>query len=319
MKKKGKEEDEKEDEEEVILGNLKLRVLLVRDPSEEILLLWALQQPALAKQNQFVDQTAVRFHIDACGYNLCILQAPSCLSASGVTGGVMWDSGVILAKFLEHAVDAQLLHLQGKKCLELGAGCGLVGCVATLLGAQVVFTDLPDRLRLLHKNVNENLSSFMTSNVASIMDLKWGDEIPSNLFKPSLDYVFASDVVYNEDVVPELLSSIRGLCSPQTTVLIAGELRNDSVLERFLELALKDFQIGRIQETSWHPSYRSQRVAIFVMPLGQGEGGDSSVILYELNERGHYCGSDQMEIMLKNFSDYYAKRKIAGDFSVSLR
>jgi predicted nicotinamide N-methyase len=45
----------------------------------------------------------------------------------GVTGGVMWDSGVVLAKLLEHAADTHGLQLRGKKCVELGAGCGLTG------------------------------------------------------------------------------------------------------------------------------------------------------------------------------------------------
>ena len=40
----------------------------------------------------------------------------------------MWDSGVVLGKFLEHAVDSgMLVLLQGKKIVELGSGCGLVG------------------------------------------------------------------------------------------------------------------------------------------------------------------------------------------------
>lgn len=44
-----------------------------------------------------------------------------------MTGAVMWDSGVILGKFLEHARDSRMLVLQGKKIVELGSGCGLVG------------------------------------------------------------------------------------------------------------------------------------------------------------------------------------------------
>jgi predicted nicotinamide N-methyase len=45
----------------------------------------------------------------------------------GVTGSVMWDSGVVLGKFLEHSVDSKVLSLEGKKIVELGSGCGLVG------------------------------------------------------------------------------------------------------------------------------------------------------------------------------------------------
>jgi len=39
----------------------------------------------------------------------------------------MWDSGIVLGKFLEHSVDSGMLALQGNKIVELGSGCGLVG------------------------------------------------------------------------------------------------------------------------------------------------------------------------------------------------
>ncbi|GMP66892.1 hypothetical protein CsSME_00027063 [Camellia sinensis var. sinensis] len=42
----------------------------------------------------------------------------------GVTGSMLWDSGVILGKFLEHAVESGTMLLQGKKVLELGSGYG---------------------------------------------------------------------------------------------------------------------------------------------------------------------------------------------------
>ncbi len=36
--------------------------------------------------------------------------------------------------------------MQGKRVLELGAGCGLVGLVFAAMGAQVLLTDLPNVL-----------------------------------------------------------------------------------------------------------------------------------------------------------------------------
>jgi Lysine methyltransferase len=38
-----------------------------------------------------------------------------------------WDSGVVLAKFLEHTVDIGQLSLKGTRVVELGAGCGFAG------------------------------------------------------------------------------------------------------------------------------------------------------------------------------------------------
>ncbi|KAM1186973.1 hypothetical protein ACFX1X_016278 [Malus domestica] len=124
---------------------------------EEIILLWGIQQATLSKPNAFISHSCLELELDVCGHSLSIFQSPSSLNTPGVTGAVMWDSGVVLSKFLEHASDLELRPLQGKKVVELRSGCGLVGCIAALLGRQVVFTGLPDRLRLLRKNAEVNL------------------------------------------------------------------------------------------------------------------------------------------------------------------
>lgn len=181
----------------------------------------------------------------------------------------MWDSGIVLGKFLEHAVDSGMLLLQGKKVVELGSGCGLVGykhhnlwvlryikwnmnsyfmliakimiydevnslfhkllenitssrwvgyadlsssilaylclgwvvalltwgcftfgfsCISALLGAQVILTDLPDRLRLLRKNVETNLKHDDMRGSAVVKELIWGDDPDRDLIEPLPDY-----------------------------------------------------------------------------------------------------------------------------------
>jgi hypothetical protein len=62
-----------------------------------------------------------------------------------------------------------------------------------------------------------------------------------------------------------LVKTLLQLCSDQTTIFLSGELRNDAVLEYFLETALKDFAIGRVEQTQWHPDYRSHRVVLYVL------------------------------------------------------
>lgn len=58
---------------------------------------------------------------------MCVVVYWDVKNTPGVTGSVMWDSGVVLGKFLEHSVDSKDLSLEGKKIVELGSGCGLVG------------------------------------------------------------------------------------------------------------------------------------------------------------------------------------------------
>lgn len=47
--------------------------------------------------------------------------------------------------------------------------------------------------------------------------------------------------------------------------------RADAVLEYFLEAAMEDFLIGHVDQSQWHPDYRSQRVAIFVLVKKPGK------------------------------------------------
>jgi len=39
----------------------------------------------------------------------------------------------------------------------------------------------------------------------------------------------------------------------------------DSILEYFLDAAIKYFVVGRVDQAQFHPDYRSQRVAMYVL------------------------------------------------------
>ncbi|MCO5563257.1 hypothetical protein L7F22_016894 [Adiantum nelumboides] len=258
---------EEEDEEMVELSSFKLRLRAVVDASEDILLLWALGRPHLTSPNCFVCQAAQSLRFDSCGHTLTMWQAPSAFNKPGVTGAVMWDSAVVLGKFLEHCHDIQVFNMRRKSCVELGAGCGFVGCVAALLGAEVTLTDLPGRMRQLQKNVIENTMHVGSQLSARVEELTWGEELDKKLTSPPPDF----NVVYSEEVVDELLRTLIALCGSLSTVILAAELRNDAVLEYFLELCLKDFLVWRVPQSQWHPDFRSQRVAIYIMTKPQSQ------------------------------------------------
>ncbi|CAM8937064.1 unnamed protein product [Rhodiola kirilowii] len=77
--------------------------------------------------------------------------------------------------------------------------------------------------------------------------------------------VIGSDVVYSEEAVTDLITTLVDLCGAETTVFLAGELRNDAILECFLEAVMKEFVVGRVEQTLWHPDYHSPRVAMYVL------------------------------------------------------
>lgn len=69
------------------------------------------------------------------------------------TGLTVWDGAVVLSKYLEYSG----LPISGKSVLEVGAGTGLVGVVASVLGAShVVLTDLDYCLANLQETVEAN-------------------------------------------------------------------------------------------------------------------------------------------------------------------
>ncbi|XP_020221182.1 protein N-lysine methyltransferase METTL21A [Cajanus cajan] len=269
MANNNEEEDEGAAPRMVKLGSYGGEVRLVVDgdesAAEETMLLWGIQQPTYSKPNAFVSQSSLQLSLDSCGHPLSILQSPSSLGTPGVTGAVMWDSGVVLGKFLEHSVDSGMLVLQGKKIVELGSGCGLVGCIAALLGGEVILTDLPDRMRLLKKNIETNMKQVSIRGSITATELTWGEDPDAEIIYPTPDYVLGSDVVYSERAVVDLLETLMQLSGPNTTIFLAGELRNDAILEYFLEAAMNNFTIGRVEQTLWHPDYCSNRVVLYVL------------------------------------------------------
>lgn len=97
----------------------------------EIMLLWTLGQPVAHRHNTFVRYVAHSLTLDTCWWRLSLFQSPSCMSTPDVTGAVVWDNGVVIAKFLEHAAES---HHPLVTCgaVELDAGYDVVGWVSPI-------------------------------------------------------------------------------------------------------------------------------------------------------------------------------------------
>ncbi|XP_066284198.1 protein N-lysine methyltransferase METTL21A-like [Branchiostoma lanceolatum] len=154
-------------------------------------------------------------------------------------GKRVWPSAVDLCQFLQNGC----FPMQDKKVLELGAGIGLVGIVASLLGADVTLTDLPNIVGNMEENVRPNTKEGC-KYPPKVRPLVWG----RNLFKvngPSIhyDYVIGADVFYIEETFHDLLATLRHFCDPQTTVLLGCHFRVKSRDLKFIELLKKHFKI----------------------------------------------------------------------------
>lgn len=180
--------------------------------------------------------------------------------AISATGAVIWDSSLVVARYLELCNDAadSPFKVRGKKCFELGAGCGLLSCVLWHLGAKaVIAAERSEILPLLSRNVEYNCRSVDAElqaattmgfkgveirNKPLIMEHMWGDLIdPSSLGGP-LDMIFAVDCIYDESAAEVLFQSL-GMLSAKwdlssTTVLIAVDesYKRPRALARFMSL-----------------------------------------------------------------------------------
>lgn len=63
----------------------------------------------------------------------------------------------------------------------------LFSCIAALLGADAILTDLPDRLKLLKKNVDQNVEKGNRCGSTRVTELVWGDDLDQELLDPLPD------------------------------------------------------------------------------------------------------------------------------------
>ena len=145
---------------------------------------------------------------------------------------VIWDAAIVLGRYLEKTA----ARLQGKKVIELGAGTGFAGIVASLLGGNVTITDRKMALNTTRMNVERNLGK--NQNRVAIKELEWGQNVSS--FSPPFDFVLGADIVYIEDTFNDLLKTLQDLCDATSVVLLSCKIRYDRD-KRFFELLSQSF------------------------------------------------------------------------------
>ncbi|KAK7166831.1 hypothetical protein R3I93_006568 [Phoxinus phoxinus] len=141
-------------------------------------------------------------------------------------GSTVWPAALALCRFLDTPTGRQQIDLLDRLTLELGAGTGLLSVVATLLGAKLTATDLPEILGNLRCNLNRNTRRHWRHE-PRVTALAWGYKLEETFPRSThhYDYVLAADVVYHTDHLPELLDTMRHFCGPRTTLIFANKVR----------------------------------------------------------------------------------------------
>ncbi|KAM4024313.1 protein N-lysine methyltransferase METTL21A isoform 1-T4 [Anomaloglossus baeobatrachus] len=150
---------------------------------------------------------------------------------------VVWDAAVVLCVYLE----AGGLNLQGRSVIELGAGTGLVGIVAALLGADVTVTDRDLAIEFLKSNVHDNLPKPLEHKM-SVKALNWGTGLEHF---SHFDVILGADIIYLEETFQDLLKTIIHLSSPHTVILLSCRLRYQRD-HNFLDMLRKHFTVDQV-------------------------------------------------------------------------
>ena len=154
----------------------------------------------------------------------------------------VYDAAACLAKYLDshhfqaaHCdVDVGDGHLQplcGRRVVELGAGTGVVGIMASYLGASTVITDLDSLVPLLAYNISQN-NKLLTAGSIRAKPLCWGSEPDADLLRP--DFLILANCVYYEGSLESLLDTVLTLTSAgqsQTVILACYEERTKEISE----------------------------------------------------------------------------------------
>eukprot|EP00747_Dinoflagellata_sp_TGD_P218491 gnl/TRDRNA2_/TRDRNA2_90733_c1_seq1.p1 gnl/TRDRNA2_/TRDRNA2_90733_c1~~gnl/TRDRNA2_/TRDRNA2_90733_c1_seq1.p1 ORF type:complete len:485 (+),score=83.94 gnl/TRDRNA2_/TRDRNA2_90733_c1_seq1:69-1457(+) len=157
----------------------------------------------------------------------CEARVGAC-GADDATGHVVWPAAHALATHL--CAHKQLV--EGRRVVELGAGTGLVGLVAAALGAQeVILTDLPGAMPLLHRNTKRNEA--VCGDRARAMELPWGAELGAGFEAGTCDVVIGCEIIYQHDAetCSALVDTMSQLIAPTGVCLIAYEFRDGMVAD----------------------------------------------------------------------------------------
>eukprot|EP00878_Enallax_costatus_P032501 GHUV01035721.1.p1 GENE.GHUV01035721.1~~GHUV01035721.1.p1 ORF type:complete len:211 (+),score=81.52 GHUV01035721.1:466-1098(+) len=194
----------------------------------------------------------------------------------------------------------------GQRCVELGAGMGLVGLVLARLGAAVYLTDKPSMT--VHARVNAAKNKLLAAScpvavdtnnsrpssngmlaaqaagTAAVAGLDWEDlESVTNAAaaitsQGPIDLIVATDCIYSDPngTVPSscgFVAAVRALAMPgHTRVLTSFEARSDDLRQALLSAAADvdgdgGCEVQRLEADVLPEAYRTQHIELYELLL----------------------------------------------------
>ena len=141
----------------------------------------------------------------------------------------VWPASLVLGRFIRR------LDPQGKRLLEIGAGCGACGLIAARYSlSRVLLTDI-DEDALLFARVN-----VLKNGMENIVEVCRVDVCTTRL-EERFDFILASEILYLEELHRPILKFLpHHLASGGKAVFCTDRSREQ---KRFLKLAARDFSV----------------------------------------------------------------------------
>ena len=219
--------------------------------------------------------------IEVAGRDYMLHQSPSLLNAhreGGTTGAVIWKITPLVAAWLSSMPPLLGGYLHSNAVVvELGCGVtGLMGLVLSRLVKCYILTDQVYIMKYLKDNISANSTVSRAhkpgpkrkkntenketgeADVLRTITLDWEKDSVENLRAvvpagSAVDLLLVCDCVYNEYLVQPLIQTCIDVCrlggsKATTVVVVAQQLRTDTVFALFLESLMKEFDVWRVPD-----------------------------------------------------------------------
>eukprot|EP00927_Polykrikos_kofoidii_P051054 TRINITY_DN4486_c0_g1_i1.p1 TRINITY_DN4486_c0_g1~~TRINITY_DN4486_c0_g1_i1.p1 ORF type:complete len:263 (-),score=54.37 TRINITY_DN4486_c0_g1_i1:95-883(-) len=190
---------------------------------------------------------------------LCIFEGDPARLPGSDSGGILWESAEVLAKFLFARGAADIL-LSGGKAVELGCGCGLGALALGALGVETVACDGQPRVAYGVTAANIMANARHLQAPVHARSLRWSDEADEGALREGLlgalggdapALAIGSDLLYDEASNLQLAAMLRRLATLRPPgdflAILAWQVRHAGKEEAFFR-GLEDTFIGRVVE-----------------------------------------------------------------------
>ncbi|KAI8976736.1 putative methyltransferase-domain-containing protein [Pilobolus umbonatus] len=174
------------------------------------------------------------------------------------TPGKLWDSALMITDIFVSIYTTNPHFLAKKRILDLSAGTGYIGLSISKLyqlqsdtdeSPHIILTDIREALGLIE--INKNLNQIRSTPQLTIAPLNWGclRDARRILSDGPLDYIIASDILYNIKDFQSILLTFRQLSSENTVIYFGYKPRGltQSDETKFFDACKKYFKVTLLQ------------------------------------------------------------------------